>query len=202
MTHAWETSEIRFIKENLQFTDREFGIHFGITPTAIKGLRMRNKIIRPLEQWRFQKGRVPANKGQKMSEEKYQKCFPTMFKKGSPPPNAFRKFGDIYYIPDRTGKIYSFIKLSENRQYPLGRYVWEQKTGEKLSKYDIIRFKNNNQVNCEFDNLIKISRKENLRLNLNREKAAKALKHIWKMVHIYEDTGIKHRFGFRSKRSA
>ena len=47
----------------------------------------------------FQKGHAPANKGQKMSTEVYQKVAKTMFKKGTVPPNT-QPIGTIHQRKD------------------------------------------------------------------------------------------------------
>lgn len=55
---------------------------------------------------RYLKGHAPANKGQIMSKEAYEKCKATMFKKGSTPPNA-KYFGKPF--------LYSRIRKDNGR---------------------------------------------------------------------------------------
>jgi len=199
--HHWADIEIKFIKANLHLPDRILAERIGVTKSSIEALRVRKGIVRPKEQWRFQKGHIPANKGQKMSKEMYEKCAPTMFKKGSRPKN-YREIGEVFSAYHKPDQLYYFIKLKHNRQYPYGRYLWEQTTGQILSKHEIIQFKDKNPLNCTFENLEKITRQEQVQKHHDIEKCRAAMKHIWKMVKIYEDTGIKHRFGFKSKRKS
>lgn len=169
---SWKLTELKFIKDNLHLTDAELAKHFNVPTTTILGTRKRHKIFRP--NGRFKKGKAPWNKG--ISYHAGGNSSTTQFKKGSPPPTAFRNIGDVFQIPDATGKVYSFIKLAHHRQYSYGRYVWEQHNKEQLTKDDMIRFKDGNTQNFSIDNLVKVTRKENALKNANREKAAKSLR--------------------------
>lgn len=108
----------------------------------------------------FEKGNIPVNKGQKMSPEVYEKCKATMFKKGN--------------VPVRTRPLYSErlskdgyieVKTPERKRWVLKqRVVWEKANG-KIPANHIIIFKDGNRLNCELDNLMMISRRENAILN-------------------------------------
>jgi len=111
----------------------------------------------------FQRGHVPANKGQKMSKEVYEKVLPTMFKKGSLPLNT-QPTGTINKRLDTNGKFYSYIKIAHSNWQLLNRYLWEQNFG-KIPPGMIVIFKDNNEDNFEISNLELISKKENMQRN-------------------------------------
>lgn len=194
-------AEKKLIATMLHLTDKEISKKIpGTTSVTIAAARKRFGLLKPIESGRFKKDGKPWNKGQRYQAGGRSK--ETQFKKGQPPPTAFRKVGDVFTIPDGTGKVYKFIKLKEHRQYPYGRYVWEQTTGEKLTSNEMIRFRDGSPLNCEFNNLKRVTRAQNANLNHNREKAAKSLTIAWGVVKTYEDYGMTPPYKFRSKRKA
>jgi len=111
----------------------------------------------------FQKGHAPANKGQKMSTEVYQKVARTMFKKGSKPTNT-QPIGTIHQRKDTGGKMYQYIKLSDCNWQLLNRYTWEQHNGP-IPKGMVVVYKDGNYLNNDIDNLLMITKKENMARN-------------------------------------
>ena len=111
----------------------------------------------------FQKGHVPANKGQKMSKEVYKKVAHTMFKKGSKPMNT-EPIGTIHQRKDTGGKMYQYIKLSDSNWQLLNRYTWEMHNGP-IPKGMIIVYKDGNYLNNYINNLLMITKKENMARN-------------------------------------
>ena len=110
----------------------------------------------------FQKGHVPANKGQKMSKKVYEKVANTMFKKGTVPPNT-QPIGTIHQRKDTGGKMYQYIKLSDSNWQLLNRYTWEMHNGP-IPKGMIIVYKDGN-LNNDINNLVMITKKENMARN-------------------------------------
>lgn len=103
---------------------------------------------------------MPANKGKKMSAEQYAKCKCTMFKKGHSPQN-YRPVGSVRINADG----YIEIKVKDPGTWELKhRVIWEQHNG-KIPKGMIVIFKDNNPLNCTLDNLLLISKDENLKMN-------------------------------------
>lgn len=201
----WTLRELKQMKEGISTTsDVQFAEQFNTTVRKVRAARKRHGILRDKTEWHWQKGNPPFNKGLKiadwMSKEGQDRIKATQFKSGMPVKPA-RPIGTVFSIPDATGKVYLFIKLKDNRQYPYGRYVYEQTNGVKLTKNDVIRFIDGNTQNCDPANLQKVSRGENIRLNSNREKASASLKITWGVVKTYEDYGITPPFKFRSKRA-
>lgn len=128
----------------------QFGIE--LTPEQLKGFRGRNKINNGLDM-RFRPGRVPMNKGVKMSPEVYAKCAATMFKKGNVPGNH-KPVGSERVTVDG----YIEVKVAEPRKWALKhRVVWEKAHGP-IPRSHIVTFMDGNQLNCELDNLVLISR--------------------------------------------
>jgi hypothetical protein len=111
----------------------------------------------------FQKGSVPANKGQKMSKDVYEKAKPTMFKKGNKPMNT-QPIGTIHQRKDTGGKMYQYIKLSDCNWQLLNRYTWEMHNGP-IPKGLIVVYKDGNYLNNDINNLMLLTKKENMARN-------------------------------------
>jgi hypothetical protein len=111
----------------------------------------------------FQKGQAPPNKGQKMSKDLYQKVAHTMFKKGSKPMNT-QPIGTIHQRSDKSGKMYLYIKLADSNWQLLNRYTWEQYHGP-IPKGLIVAYKDGNYLNNDIDNLMLLTKKENMARN-------------------------------------
>lgn len=130
-----------------------------LTYAQIKSFKGNNK-IRSGVNTTFKKKHVPANKGKKMSLEQYAKCKGTMFKKGHSPQN-YRPVGSQRITKDG----YIEIKVKDPGTWKLKhRVIWEQNNG-KIPKGVIVIFKDNNPLNCTLDNLLSISKDENLKMN-------------------------------------
>jgi hypothetical protein len=111
----------------------------------------------------FQKGHAPANKGQKMPTEVYQKVARTMFKKGSKPTNT-QPIGTIHQRRDTGGKMYQYIKLADCKWQLLNRYTWEMHNGP-IPKGMVVVYKDGNYLNNDINNLLMITKKENMARN-------------------------------------
>ena len=111
----------------------------------------------------FQKGQTPPNKGQKMSKDVYEKVEKTMFKKGNKPMNT-QPIGTIHQRKDTGGKMYLYIKLADSKWQLLNRYTWEQHNGP-IPKGMVVVYKDGNYLNNDINNLIMITKKENMARN-------------------------------------
>lgn len=108
----------------------------------------------------FEKGHVPANKGKKMSKEIYEKLKPTMFSKGTVPPN-YKPVGSERITKDG----YIEIKIEDSNRWKLKHiYVWEKKNG-KIPKGYALLFLDGNKQNVNISNLMLIKRSELLIMN-------------------------------------
>jgi len=111
------------------------------------------------EKFRYKKGREPENKGKPMSNQLYNKCKGTMFKKGNEPHNT------NYDGHERISKDgYTKIRISKGKYVLKHRLIWEQTNG-KIPKGFIVVFKDRNQQNITIENLELISREENMQRN-------------------------------------
>jgi len=112
---------------------------------------------------RYSKGRIPENKGQKMSNETYEKVKRTMFKKGNVPANAKDQDGTITIRHENKSgynpRAYKYIRVSIGNWMPYHRYVWELQNGT-IPKGFNVQFKDNDSMNCEIDNLYLVARSE------------------------------------------
>lgn len=200
MSKRWTMAEKKLLSTMLHLTDKEISAKFpGTTPTSIGAARKRFGLLKPIDSGRFKSTQIPWNKGTNYNAG--GRSIETRFKKGVSV-KPVRCVGEVFTIPDGTGKIYKFIKLEHHRQYPYGRFVWEQATGEKLTSNDMISFKDGNPINCEFNNLEKITRAQNAARNQNHKKAAQSLTTTWAVVKTFEDFGLTPPYKFKSKRKA
>lgn len=136
---------------------------FGIvlTKMQIKNFKINYNIRSGTHGGRFKKGQVPMNKGKKMSPEVYEKSKKTMFHKGHIPVN---------HRPVGSERIniygYTEIKVAEPNKWKLKqRFIYEEATGEKLTKNDAVIFLDGNRQNFDISNLVKMTRVELLRYN-------------------------------------
>ena len=138
-----------------------FEERFGrcLTYAQIKSFKGNNK-IRSGVNTTFKKKHVPANKGKQMSAEQYAKCKGTMFKKGHSPQN-YRPVGSERVNVDG----YIEIKVKDPNKWNLKhRLIWEEHNGE-IPQGKLVRFRDNNPLNCNIDNLLLISKGENMKMN-------------------------------------
>ena len=128
-----------------------------ITLNQVTGYLKRNGLKNGVN-GRFKKGNIPQNKGVKGHCSKG--CEKGWFKKGHKPLN---------YKPVGSERInvdgYIEIKVKDPNKWQLKhRYIWEKHNG-KIPKDMILIFKDNNKLNVCLDNLILISRAENMEIN-------------------------------------
>lgn len=111
----------------------------------------------------FQKSIAPWNKGLQMPKDVYDRCKPTMFAKGTVPPN-FKLVGSTRINKDG----YCEIKIADPNKWQLmQRYVWERVNKRKLSRNECIIFLDSNRLNFDPGNLQCVTRSELVRINQN-----------------------------------
>ena len=164
----YEQEHIDFIKAHQGASAREmaelFTEHFNIhvTKDQMKAVMYRNNISSG-KTGRFEKGNIPHSKGQKMSKEQYEKCKPTMFKKGHIPKNH-REIGSERITKDG----YIEVKIEDPDVWGLKhRLIYEEHYGEIPAGYSVI-FGDGDKLNCDINNLILVSRSELLLMNRNK----------------------------------
>lgn len=139
----------------------EFIKKFGktISISQIRSFRKNNKINCGRDT-RFKKGSVPANKGKRLSPEVYEKLSKTMFKKRQIPKN-YRPVGSVRINVDG----YIEIKVKDPNKWKLKhRVVWEESNGKIPAGMNLI-FRDNNPLNTKLDNLMLVTRAENMEMN-------------------------------------
>lgn len=115
----------------------------------------------------FKKGIAPVNKGKKwdeyMSKEGQEKSKKTCFKKGNIPPNR-SEVGQERITQDG----YTEVKIQDgalNKNWILKhRYIYEQHYGKIPEGYNVM-FADKNRQNFDIDNLILVSKHEDLIMN-------------------------------------
>lgn len=115
----------------------------------------------------FEPGHIPANKGQKMSAEVYEKAAPTMFKKGDMPANHM-KVGEYTHTTD--GYLVQKVKetgTQRERFEFVHRHVWEEHYGP-VPEGKMISFLDGDKDNCSIENLVLLDNAENLEMNRSR----------------------------------
>lgn len=109
----------------------------------------------------FEKGHEPQNKGKKMSAEMYEKCAPTMFKKGFIPPN--HKEVGCERVDTKNG--YVWVKVKEHCKWQLKQRVVYEKYYGPIPKGYVVRFLDGDIYNFAPENLIAVSRNTHRILN-------------------------------------
>ena len=141
----------------------EFEKRFGIVLTEgqIGNFKYLHGVKSGTNGGRFQKGHITHNKGKKMSPEVYERVKHTMFQKGHAPVNH-RPVGSERINADG----YTEVKVAEPNEWKLKqRFIYEEATGEKLTKNDVIIFLDGNRQNFDMSNLVKMTRVELARYN-------------------------------------
>lgn len=157
-------------KSTIELTN-EINVLFNLNATAdnIQNLKSRIKktgfIFEPARNdGCIKKGNIPFNKGKKwddyLSEEQQKKCRKTTFKKGNIPTNH-REVGSERLSKDG----YIEIKVKEPNKWKYKhRLIYEKYYGKVPKGYNVI-FLDGNRLNFNINNLIVISKHENLIMN-------------------------------------
>lgn len=162
----WKKEHDEFIRANAPGIKRneltqKFNEHFALNLKETQIIAyMKNHGIKNGIDCRFKKGWPSANKGRHMSQEQYERCKATMFKKGHSSRNKMAIGTEIVV---RDG--YVKIKVAEPDKWRFKhRLVWEENFG-KVPRGYCVTFKDGNPQNCSVDNLILMSKGENAVIN-------------------------------------
>lgn len=169
MLHYWTDEELAYLKETyathsrnetVQMFNEHFNTDFKWT-TLISIIK--RKGYKTCSDGRYKKGVTPANKGVKMTPERYAKCAKTMYKKGNIP---------VGYKPLGTERItkdgYIEVKIAEpNKWDRLQILVVQSMLGRTIDRNkEVIRFIDGNPKNCNPENLILTTRGAHIRINV------------------------------------
>lgn len=132
--------------------EKKYG--YRLTEGQIGNFKYKHRVRSGTKGGQFVKGQSPHNKGKKMPPEVYKKIRHTMFKKGSVPPQ-YRPVGSERI--DKDG--YTVVKVADPNVWVLKqRVVYEQKTGIKPKKNEVVIFLDGNRQNFDIDNLYLLTR--------------------------------------------
>jgi hypothetical protein len=178
MRTFWTEKEIKFIIDNYSdmntadiatILNRPMGGVYGKAYTmglkkskeylAIMLERESKKLAEFGKNYQFKKGDVPYNYGQKMSTILYEKIERTMFKKGRKPHNT-RQEGEESISTDG----YTYVKIADNDWRLKHRVLYENVNGPIPDDYMVV-FKDNNQQNFDINNLVLITKADNMLRN-------------------------------------
>lgn len=152
----------RFTTDITQLFNAKFNM--SVSVNAIRQV-MHSRGIRTGVKTTFKKGSIPANKGMKLSDATRAKIAHTWYRKGNVPPNTCN-VGDELIDEDR----YTLVKVQNTgkrwEKWKLKHVlIWEQYHNQKVPKGHIVIFLDGNKNNFDINNLVCISRRENIKLN-------------------------------------
>jgi hypothetical protein len=164
MAHIYTKEQAEFIKKHAfgrttQELTNLLNDHFGLTLKAsqIKSYKGNHKINNGVDN-KFKPGHTPVNKGKKGGGWE-----PTQFKKGSIPHNYLMVGSERV-----NGDDYIDIKISETNTWKAKHIIiWEKHNGPVPKNHAVI-FGDKNKRNFDINNLILVSRKQLLTLNINK----------------------------------
>jgi len=111
--------------------------------------------------YRFEKGHISWNKGKKMKVT--GRMAETQFKKGLLPHNT-KHDGAKSVRKDRSGRPYTYVRVSKAKWRMEHVMIWEQNHGP-ITNGMVVVFKDGNTMNVQLDNLEMINRGELMRRN-------------------------------------
>lgn len=174
MRHKYSEDQDRFLIDNVKGITLEelrdkFNKQFNLnlSKSAIANRKNKLHLSSGITGGQFQKGNIPANKGKKwdeyMSKEGQENSRKTTFKKGNVPQN-YRPVGSERITKDG----YVEIKVADPNKWELKhRCVYKQHFGEIPEGYNIM-FADQNKQNLDINNLILVSKSEDLIMNNNK----------------------------------
>lgn len=173
MTNSWTSEEEKILLENAhdhtnkQLQQMLLNIGSSRTISSIQNRKVRLGVRCSFNAGCFKKGQTPKNKGKKwseyMSEEGQANSRKTTFKKGNIPPNR-SEIGKERITVDGYTEIKIQDKKGNKNWIPKHRYIYEQYYGKIPDGY-VVMFADRNKQNFDIDNLILVSRHEDLIMN-------------------------------------
>jgi len=150
-------------KELTEMFNRKFGTSLD---KQIKNFKKNHNLDSGLT-GRYEKGNVPYNKGKKwdeyMTKEAQEKSKRTTFKKENIPHN-YRPVGSERINADG----YIEVKIADPNKWEMKhRVIYEEYYGTIPKGYNVM-FADGNKLNLEIDNLILVSKSEDLIMNKNK----------------------------------
>ena len=169
--HIYSKEEEKFLIDNVKgITLKELTNRFNkqfnmnLSKSAIANRKNKLGLSSGITGGQFKKGNVPPNKGKKqleyMTKAALEKTKATRFKKGNRPLN-YRPVGSERINKDG----YIEIKIADPNKWELKhRYIYKKEYGEIPNGYNVM-FADKNKLNLDIDNLILVSKSEDLIMN-------------------------------------
>ncbi|WP_289029584.1 HNH endonuclease signature motif containing protein [uncultured Algoriphagus sp.] len=170
----WTEEEDQYLRDHYADTmNKVIGERLGRSTIAVNhrgkklGLDKSEKHISSLmspeigKAHRFQKGHTSWNKGRKIPLTK--EMIKAQFPKGHIPKNTV-SIGAITSRRNQNGIEHFWIKLGDKKWAQLKNHIWEQANGPIPSGY-MVAFKDKNPKNCVIENLMLLTRQENMLRN-------------------------------------
>lgn len=176
----WTKAELQWLRNNAHLGEPGLAKALGIDQKKIRTV-LRNHRIRTGNVTQFKKGMNPWNAGRhvRMSPK-------SEFKKGLVPANTLQDGAITIRTDSKTQRQYKYIRVAPRKWELLSRVNWVKKHGP-IPRNMIVTFKDSDQLNCEPDNLMLITKRENALRNVNRAKAALSLADSWLDGSRYEN---------------
>lgn len=133
---------------------------FARTPAAV-GSRAKVLKLKAPTNGRFQPGQPSHNKGAGMDPETRKKVRSTWFRPGHLPHTTLQDGAVTVRRETSTGLKYKWIRVALGKWELYHRWLWKKHRGQ-IPKGMVVSFQDNDQMNCCLDNLILISRADNL----------------------------------------
>jgi len=182
----WTEKDIEYFKKVFPWNpNKNLERYFKCNYSAIKNLARRLDLKKEIpNSGCFKKGHTPWNKGLKYSHINSGQ-FPLFHK-----PHNTKMEGELTIRTDtRTSRKYLYKKIGDNNWIAYNRYLWEKFKG-KIPPGMLVVFKDGNSLNCNIENLMLISRKQNARRNHNRIKAAQTMRNTWQIERLRQAYGL------------
>lgn len=160
----WNEAQEQFVKLNYSSMSRKEILEeinkLGEphTENSLKHFLSKNKILSG-RTGRFYKGQPSYMTGRKVTKKQYEAMAPNMFKKGNSP-WTYCAVGTERTVTFKNGAKYLKIKIADPNVWEFKhRLVWQKEHGE-LQPGERILFLDGNPLNCEIENLRKITTAE------------------------------------------
>jgi len=176
----WTKEELQWLRDNAHLGQQGLAQALNMPLSKIETALNNHKILTG-NNTKFAKGQNPWNAGRhvRMSPK-------SEFKKGLVPANTLHDGAITTRTDSKTQRPYKYIRTAPRKWELLSRVNWVKMHGP-IPENMIVTFKDGDQLNCEPDNLMLITKRENALRNVNRAKAALSLADSWLDGSRYEN---------------
>lgn len=162
----WSAEEIQVLIDYVQTHGQKFCAQLLATMGYQRNQGAVGQMARKLDLYyqgppmgQFRPGHHTHNKGKKMPRLVYEKCAPTMFRKGEMHGAAAQKYSPIGTEKFRPSDQYWWVKVAKGKWALKHRVIWEKHHGP-IPPGMLIGFRDGNPHNFAIDNLQMLTRAE------------------------------------------